>query len=113
MKEKYPIRAKNVVMEDKISGLKLRGVLIRPEIGSESSANESKSYFIDDSYFVVTSRKTRKGERMATFVRQETFSRIVAGEDVAIKCRLYKVDLKWEMDNALEDVRLSNERNKK
>ncbi len=111
MKEKYPIRANNVVLEDIETGFQLRGALIRPEVASESNRERKTSWFVEGSYYVVSSGEKGDQERMDAFVHQETFQKIVAGEEVKVKSHLTRrVDLKLTIDEPLNDVLSSNKK---
>lgn len=105
MKEKFPIRANNVVLEDIKTGFQLKGVLIRPAVESESSSKGKISRFVQGAYYVVSSEETRDLRRMDAIVHEDTFQQIVAGIEVKIKSHLTsRIDLKFEIDEPLNDV---------
>ena len=111
MKEKFPIKANNVILEDIKTGYQLRGALIRPEVESESDSKGKTSRFVQGSYYVVSSEETRDQERMDAFVHQKTFEKIANGEEVRIKGHLTtRVDLKFAIDEPLNDDLSNNKK---
>jgi len=108
MSEKYPIKAINVVMVDGISGTKLKGVLIRPEIQNNANAKDEKYKFVPGSFYIVTLEEFEK-KRMDVIVDDDTLSRILTGGDVIIEGYLtLGIDLRWVIYDALRKVELSN-----
>jgi len=104
-KERHLLRFNNVIIEDRSSGLRLKGVFIRPQIAGESSRERKYYHFVQGSFYIMTAQETAEGERMDAFINQEELARVLVGEELNVKSHLNKsIDVEYGFFRPLEDV---------